>query len=80
MRAAGVVVDPTRLSDGPGCRQAREQMLVQALFAQAPVQALVEAVLLRLTRRSVVPLDRPPSCQRRIAYEGNSGPLSETGL
>ena len=56
--AAGVIVDPPRLDDGPGRRQAPEQMLVQALVAQAPVQALDKTVLLRLAGRDVMPLDR----------------------
>ena len=53
MGAAGVIVDPPRLDDGPGRRQAPEQMLVQALVAQAPVQALDKTVLLRLAGRDV---------------------------
>ena len=57
MGAAGVVVDPPRLDDCPGRRQAPEEMLVQALVAQAPVQAFDKTVLLRLAGGDVVPLD-----------------------
>ena len=48
MRAAGVAVDPPRLNDGPGRRQALEQRLGQALVARAPVRAIGKAVLLWL--------------------------------
>ena len=57
MGAAGVVVDPPRLDEGPGRRQAPEEMLVQALVAQAPIQAFDKTVLLRLAGGDVVPLD-----------------------
>ena len=57
MRAAGVVVHPPRLDEGAGRRQAPEQMLVQALVAQAAVDTLDGAVLLRLAGRDVVPLN-----------------------
>lgn len=55
--AAGVVVHPPDLDEGSGRRQAPEQMLVQALVAQAPVQAFDEAILLRLAGRDGMPLN-----------------------
>src|SRR5437588_10382429 len=50
-----VVVDPPCVDD-PTCRgQAGEYMLVEALVAEAAVEALHEPVLLRLARRDVLP-------------------------
>jgi hypothetical protein len=40
-----------------GLLEAAEEVLVQALIAQAADEALGEAVLLRLARRDVVPFD-----------------------
>ena len=73
MRAAGVVVDPPRLDDGPGRRQAPEQMLIQALVAQAPVQALDKAVLLRLAGGDVVPRDRTLLLSAKDGVRGQRG-------
>ena len=57
MGPAGVVVDPRFFDDLPGRRQAAEQVLIEALVAEAAIQALDEAVLHWLARRDVVPLD-----------------------
>lgn len=50
-----------------------EQRLVETLVTQAAVEALDIAVLLRLARRDVVPLDRPllrPSQDRQAGQLG----------
>ena len=57
VRTLGVVVDPPCLDDLARLLEAGEEMLVEALIAQAPVEALDEAVLHRLARRDVVPFD-----------------------
>ncbi len=57
MRTHGVVVRPPCLDDPSRRSQRGEQVLVQALVAQATIKALDEAVLLRPTRSDVVPLD-----------------------
>lgn len=51
-----VVVAPCR-NQMAGMVQGREQVLVQALVAQASVEAFHKAVLHRLSRRDVMPLD-----------------------
>ena len=54
VRAAVIVVDPPCL-DNLACRgQVSEQTLVQAFIPEPPVEALHEAVLLRLAGRDVV--------------------------
>jgi hypothetical protein len=53
----GIVVRPPCLDDPSCCSQRWEQVLVQALVAQATIKALNEAVLLRLPRRDVMLLD-----------------------
>ena len=57
MRSVGVVVDPPFFDQPAGGRQAAEQVLVEAFVTESTVQALDEAVLHRLARRDVVPLD-----------------------
>ena len=57
VRTHGVVVRPPCLDDPSRRRQRLEQVLVQALVAQATIKAFDEAVLLRLSRCDVVPLD-----------------------
>jgi hypothetical protein len=52
-----VVVPPPGLEHGAGVRQGAEQGLVDEFVAQAAVEALDEAVLLRLARRDVMPAD-----------------------
>ena len=52
-----VVVDSPCLDDPAGVLQAGEQMLVETLTAQSPVEALHEAVLHRLAGLDVVPFD-----------------------
>jgi hypothetical protein len=51
-----VIVTPGR-DQLPGVAQVGEQVLVEALVAQAAIEALDEAVLHGLSRRDVVPLD-----------------------
>ena len=60
MRSNGVVVDPPSFDDPAGLGERGEHMLVQALIPQLAIEALHEAVLLRLARRDVVPLDAIP--------------------
>ena len=57
MRPRFVVVAPPGLQHGAGVRQRAEQRLVEQLVAQPAVEALDEAVLLRLAGRDVVPAD-----------------------
>ena len=54
MRANGVVVDAPSFDDVARLGERGEHMLVQALVPQLAVEALHEAVLLRLARRDVV--------------------------
>ena len=84
MRAAGVTIDPPRLHDDPGCRQAPEQTLVQALVAQAPVQAFNNAILLRLAGGDVMPLDRtlllsvmPRMGEQALEGDGRNGEVPQ---
>ena len=76
MGAAGVVVDPPRLDDGPGRRQAPEEMLVQALVAQAPVQAFDKTVLLRLAGGDLAPLNRTLLLPAQDGVRGKLGAVS----
>ena len=55
VRSLGVVIGPSELKRVPDCRQAPEEMLVQAFVAQAADQALDQAVLHGLARCGVVP-------------------------
>ena len=57
VRPVKVVVDPPSLDDPADRWQASEEVLVEALVAEAAVQALDEAVLLRLAGSDVVPFD-----------------------
>lgn len=55
-----VIVVPALRRDGiPGVAQVGEQMLVEALVAQAAIETFDEAVLHGLSRSDVVPLDLP---------------------
>jgi hypothetical protein len=56
MRSLLVVIAPPNLQHGAGVRQRAEQGFVQQLVAQPAVEALDEAVLLRLSRCDVVPV------------------------
>ena len=64
-----VVVVPPGAEHEPGVGQRGEQCLVEAFVAQTTIEALDEAVLHRLARRDVVPLDpallRPAQDGRR---------------
>ena len=57
MRADIVVVVAPDRQLAPGVSQAVEQLLVQQLVAQRPIERFNERVLLRLARIDVVPLD-----------------------
>ena len=57
VRPAGVVVDPPGLEDPAGVLLAHEQMLVQALVTQPADEALGKAILHRLARRDVMPVN-----------------------
>ena len=75
----GVVLDPPELERVPGCRQALEQMLVQAFVAQPADQALDKAVLHAACRArcSARPRRAPPATPS-IACEVSSVPWSLT--
>lgn len=57
MQSVGVVVDPPFFDDLARLFEVGEQVLVEALVAQAAVEALDEAILHRFARRNVVPFD-----------------------
>jgi len=57
VRSIGVVVDSPVLDDLPGLVEVGKQVFVQALVAQATVEALDKTILHRFARRDVVPLD-----------------------
>ena len=57
MRTPLVIIASPRLQHSARVRQGSEQCLVQQLVAQASVEALVEAVLLGLAGRDVMPAD-----------------------
>jgi hypothetical protein len=57
VRAPGIVIEPPSFNDPPCHRQAMEHVLVEALVTEAPVEALDESVLDRLSGRDVVPSD-----------------------
>src|SRR5215210_4729554 len=58
--------------------QAEEQALVQQLVPHAAIERLAIAILHRLARGDVVPLNPVLGTQARMAFEVNSVPLSET--
>jgi hypothetical protein len=61
VRPAGIVVEPPGFNDPPCHRQATEQVLVEALVAEAPVEALDKSVLDRLSGREIPsPRNRQP--------------------
>lgn len=85
MRSDGVVVVSPQGQLSAGIGQAVEDLLVQAIVAQAAIEGLDVAVLLRLARVDVVPFDavlvgpfRFADNRFRIALLVNSVPLSET--
>ena len=57
MWAVRVVVDPPGFDDASGIIQPIEKMLIEALIAQATVEAFDEGVLGGLAGRDIVPLD-----------------------
>ena len=73
MRAHMVVVVSPEPQHRAGMAERHEQRLVEAFVAQTTVEALDVAVLLRLARRDVVPLDRSllrPSQDRQAGQLG----------
>ena len=73
MRTHIVVVRPPCLDDPSRCSQRWEQVLVQALVAQATVKRFHKAVLLGLARRDVMPLN---PCVLALREHGATGQLS----
>src|SRR3546814_5862811 len=74
MRPHMVVVVAPEPQHRAGMAERHEQRLVEALVTQAAVEALDIAVLLRLARRDVVPLDRSllrPSPDRQAGQPGS---------
>ena len=57
MRSAGVVVGSPLFSDAPRGRESAKHVLVEALVAEAAIEAFDEAVLHRVARRNGVPFD-----------------------
>jgi len=68
MGSLGVVVDPPQIERVPGCWQALEQVLVEALVAQAADQALDQAVLHRLQGARSLFYDAGPPPRGRRAH------------
>ena len=73
VRTHGVVVRPPCLDDPSRRGQRGEQVFVQTLVAQATIKAFDEAVLLRLARRDVMPLDA------RVLALGKDGVTGQLG-
>ena len=57
VRSVGVVVDPPFFDDPARLLEVGEQVLVEALVAQAAIEALHEGILHRFARCDVVPFD-----------------------
>ena len=75
MRTSMIVVADPCADLLPRVVEAEEQRFVQQLIAHTTVEAFAEAVLHRLARRDVVPLDSVLSvAQDRMAFEVNSVP------
>src|SRR3546814_12514961 len=73
MRPHMVVVGAPEPQHRAGMAERREQRLVEALVTHAAVEALDIAVLLRLARRDLVPLDRSllrPPKDRQAGQQG----------
>jgi len=76
VRASLVVVGPPFFDDLPSVSEGQKPVLVQALVAEAPVEALDESVLLGLPgamKRRWTPLSYAPTSSARLV---SSGPLS----
>src|ERR1700712_935772 len=57
VRTHGVVIRPPCLDDPSRCSKRREQVLVQALVAQATIERFHKTILLWLSGCDVMPLD-----------------------
>jgi len=75
-----IIVDSPFLNDLTGMAITAEQVLVEALVPQPPVKAFDEAVLHRLARRDVVPVDAMVLLPFQMAFEVSSVPLSLTTI
>src|SRR3546814_18708037 len=73
MRPHMVVVVAPEPQHRAGMAERPEQRLVEALGTQADVEALDIAVLMRLARRAVVPLDRLPLRTFQDRQAGQTG-------
>jgi len=79
VRTHGVVVRPPYLDDPSRRSQRWEQVLVQALVAQATIERFYKAVLLRLAQRDVMPLDPGVLAPGEDGMTGQLGPVENTG-
>ena len=75
MGAFGIVVNSPCFNQFSGCRQGREEVLIEALISEAPVKAFDKAVLHGFTWCDVMPFNL---CHFRMAFEVSSVPLSLT--
>lgn len=57
MRSVQIVVNPPVFNDVPGMAIAAEQVLVETLVSQAPIEAFDKAILHRFAWGDVVPFD-----------------------
>src|SRR5882672_2346227 len=80
MGPTSIIVETPRFDDPARHRQAAEDMFVEAFVPEASVEAFDEGVLDRFARRDVVPSDTALFCQRKMACEVSSVPLSLTTL
>ena len=80
MRSVCVVVDPPFFDDLARLLEVGEQVFVEALIAQAAVEAFDKAILHRFAGCNVMPSTPCCCCQVRIAFEVSSVPLSLTTI
>ena len=76
MRAFGIVVSRPGGDYDPGVGQVAEHGLVEQLVPHSAVEALHEAVLHRLARRDVVPLDPALLLPLQDRVRGELGPVA----
>lgn len=74
-RTHGIVVRPPCLDDPSRCSQRCEQVLVQALVAQATIERFHKAILLRLARGNVVSRDAGVLAPGEDGVTGQFGPI-----
>ena len=73
VRMHGIVGRPPCLDDPSRRSQRGEKVFVQTLVAQATIKAFNEAVLLRLARRDLMPLDPCVLAPRQHGVTGQLG-------